>query len=286
MILLADLTATATLILAGITLALVVGAVALVVVTRQGTTQAREDAKAQLKILERQLGAGYRPLLVDVLTTAPAPPDMGAEMNVQARSGGQDVVYPGPTVETKLPGIEPVRFDPRTAFVLFQVGRVYLSVPLRNVGRGLAAVDGGGVELAGATVGEVEYRTIEREHVPVGETTRIDLITGYLSQQASDPAEQGQTMRGTAWQLRVPYGDFAGEQRAVVRLQIVCRGDDVNGPWLVERADQESPRDQEATRPDAGPTEVSPAPRNRRGVMGEPVTDLWGNPPRPRRRNR
>jgi hypothetical protein len=285
-ILLADLTATATLILAGITLALAIGTVALVVVTRQGTTQAREHAKAELKVLERQVGAGYRPLLVDVLTAAPATPDMGAEMNVQARSRGQDVVYSGPTVETKLPGIEPARFDPRMAFVLFQAGKIYLSVPLRNVGRGLAAIDGGGVELAGSMVGQLEYRTIEREHVPVGETTRIDLITVYLRQPASDLAEQGHTLRGISWRLTVPYRDFAGEQRTVARLQIVCRGDDVNGPWLVERADQESSRDQEAMRPDAGLTEVSLAPRNRRGLMGQPVTDVWGNAPRPRRRNR
>jgi hypothetical protein len=283
---LADLTATATLILAGITLALAIGTVALVVVTRQGTTQARGDAKAELKVLERQVGAGYRPLLVDVLTAAPAPPDMGAETNVQAQSRGQDVAHSGPTVETKLPGIEPARFDPRTPFVLFQTGKIYLSVPLRNVGHGLAAIDGGAVELAGAMVGQLEYRTIDREHVPVGETTRIDLITVYLRQQASDLAEQGHTMRGISWRLTVPYCDFAGEQRTVVRLQIVCRGDDVNGPWVVERADQDSPRDQEATRPDAGPTEVNPAPTARRGLMGQPVTDMWGNPPRPRRRNR
>lgn len=286
MILLADLTATATLILAGITLALAIGTVALVLVTRQGTTQAREDAKAELKVLERQVRAAYRPLLVDVLTTAPAPVDMGAEMNVQARSRGRDVAYSGPTIETRLPGIEPARFYPRTAFVLFQAGKIYLSVPLRNVGRGLAAIDGGGVELDGAMVGELEYRTIEREHVPVGETTRIDLITGHLRQQASDPAEQGHTMRGISWRLTVPYCDFAGEQRTVVGLRIVCRGDDVNGPWLVERAAQESPRDQEATRPDTRPTEVSPAPRNRRGLLGQPVTDMWGNAPRPRRRTR
>jgi hypothetical protein len=285
-ILLADLTATATLILAGITLALAIGTVALVVVTRQGTTQAREDAKAELEVLERQVGAGYRPLLVDVLTAAPPPPDMGAETNVQARSREQDVVYSGPTVETKIPGIEPARFDPRTAFVLFQAGKIYLSVPLRNVGRGLAAIDGGGVELAGAMVGQLEYRTIEREHVPVGETTRIDLISTYLRQQASDLAEQGHTMRGISWRLTVPYCDFAGEQRTVVRLQIVCRGDDVNGPWVVERADQESTRDEEAPRHDAAPTEVSPAPTNRRGLMGQPVTDMWGNAPRPKRRYR
>jgi hypothetical protein len=46
--------------------------------------------------------------------------------------------------------------------------------------------------------------------------------------------------RGTRWLLIVPYVDFAGQQRTVAKIQIVCRGDDVQGPWRVERVDQKS----------------------------------------------
>lgn len=238
MLLLADLTATATLILSGITLALVVATVALVWATRAGTAEARRDAKAELDLLQRQIGAGYRPLLVDVLLGAPTPPDMGArQLTVQL---GDDPTARGAAmrVETKLPGIEPTLIDPRSVFVLFQAMKIYISVPLRNVGRGLAVIDGGNVELRGPLVGALEYRTIQRYHVPVGETTRIDLIATYLRQQARDLTTQGHTLRGIVWELLVPYTDFAGQQRTVSRLEMVCRGDDVKGPWLVERVAQ------------------------------------------------
>jgi hypothetical protein len=273
----AGLTATATLVLAGITFALAAATVALVLVTRAGTAQARVEARAELKVLERQMGAGYRPLLVDVLVTAPVPSDMGARDGVERAGGPNETVRdPGLTVETKLPGIEPTLIDPRSAFVEFQAGKIYVSVPLRNVGRGLAVIDAGGVELTGPLVGPLEYRTVQRCHVPVGETTRIDLICVYLRRQAADLAEQGSAMRGIAWQLAVPYCDFAGEQRTVASLQIVCRGEDVRGPWFVERVEQKSARDQEP-HGDERPAEVSPAPI-KAGRHHEPVVDLWGNP--------
>lgn len=287
----ADLTATATLVLAGITLALAVAIVALVVVTRRGTAQARADAKAQLGLLERQALSGYRPLLVDVIRTAPAPPDMGALYDVPRSHGPTNPTHleQGPLIETRFPGHQPVLFDPRTAFVSLEAGKIYLSVPLRNVGHGLAVIDGGGVELTGVLVGAPEYREIRRYHVPVGETTRVDLITGYLRHQAVELAEQEHVTRGTAWALTVPYCDFGGGQRTVARLQIVCRGDDVAGPWLVERVEQESPRDQEpheSELPVADPparTDATPGPV---GVRGEPVTNLWGTPKPPKPGNR
>jgi hypothetical protein len=240
-----DATAIATVVLAGITLALVLATIALVLATRRGTAQARADARAQVEALERQVGSGYRPLLVDVIPTMPVPDDMGALYGI-TRSEGPNVSadYPGPVIETKLPGIEPRLFDPRIAFVLFQGMKIYISVPLRNVGRGLAVIDGAGVELTGALVGQLEHRTIQRYHVPVGETTRIDLITGAYRWTESDEVVPGRVMFGIAWQLAVPYLDFAGGQRTTARLQIVCRGGEVNGPWLVERVEQESAIDQ------------------------------------------
>ncbi len=281
-----DPTAIAALVLAAITLALVIVALGVVIANRSGTRQAREE----LDLLRRQLRAGHRPLLVDVLLTAPVPSDIGAEDEFEQEGGANRTSrHPGPTIETKLPGIRPQRIDPRRAFVEFEGEKVFVSVPLRNVGGGMAVIDGGEAALAGRLVGELEYRAVQPEHVPVGETTRIDLIAGYLVQDGADLAEQGSTMRGITWQLTVPYCDFAGEQRTVAHLQMVCRGDDLNGPWLVERVEQEPQRDWGLHGDEA--LERSPSARtdrapHRTGVRDEPVVDLWGNPIKPRRRKR
>ena len=245
----------AALVIAAITLALVVVAVRLVIATR-----------AELELLRRHLGAGHRPVLVDVVPTAPVPADMGAEEDPA-----------GPTIETSLPGMRPQRIDPRRPFVTFEGQKIYLSIPLRNAGDGLAVIDGGGVALSGPSVGELAYRAVQRDRIPVGETTRIDLIAA----PQLDPAEQA----GITWQLTVPYSDSAGAQRTVARLHMVCRGDDLAGPWLVEHVEQESER---APEPD-GEERPAPArtePATRPGVRGEPVVDLWGNPIQPRRRRR
>jgi hypothetical protein len=285
-----SLTPIATLVLAGITLALVFATIWLVLSTRAGTREARADAKAELKVLKRQVGAGYRPLLVDVLTSAPAPDDMGALYDVSRSQGPNATVHePGPVIETKLPGMEARFVDPRSAFVLFQGGKIFLSIPLRNVGRGLAVIDGDGIELAGPLVGAREHRTIQRRHVPVGETTRIELITGALRWQDSYEAVPGRVMFGIAWQLAVPYRDFAGEQPTTARLQIVCRGEQVDGPWLVERADQESPHEDEpriGELPAAASVPQPAPPGQPSDAQRPPVTDLWGKPIRPRPRRR
>ena len=272
----ADLTATATLVLAAIVLVLALATVSLVLATRAATANARRAAAAELEVLQRQLAAGYRPVLVDVLTTAPAPDDMDARLDVAQ---------------------QPQDFDPRTVFVKVDDAKVFISVPLRNVGRGLAVIDRSGVGISGPSIGEPEHRAVQRNHIPVGETTRIDVITAHA---VEEPIPSG-----TIWELRVPYADFAGAQRTVVGLQIVCRGDDARGPWLVERVDQETAGapasvldermagDQQMAgdgrrasepgpRGDEVPATDSSAPRQ--GVRGEPVTDVWGNPVTKRRR--
>ena len=73
-----DLTATATLVLAGIAFALVMATVTLVWVTRVGMDHARHDAQREIDLMQRQLEASYRPLLIEVLPTGPITPDMGA----------------------------------------------------------------------------------------------------------------------------------------------------------------------------------------------------------------
>jgi hypothetical protein len=135
----------------------------------------------------------------------------------------------------------------------------------------------------------------------------VDLITGYVSRQATDLAEQGHMFRGIAWELTVPYCDFAGQQRTAARLQIVCRGDDIAGPWLVEHVEQESPGGQrrlepprddarqepppdQARRDDQPPPADSAPPSDTDAERSEPrrqaVTDLWGAPTSSRRRRR
>ena len=285
-----SLTAVATLVLSGITLSLVFATIWLVLSTRAGTDRARADAKAELKVLERQIGAGYRPLLVDVLPSAPVPDDMGALYDVTWSQGANATAHePGPVIETKLPGMVARFFDPRTAFVLFQGGKIFLSVPLRNVGRGLAVVDCDGVELAGSLVGALEYRKIQRRHVPVGETTRIDLIAGAYRWDNSYEVVPGRVMFGVAWDLAVPYLDFGGEQRTTARLQIVSRGDQVDGPWVVERVDQKWSHEDEPRIRELPAAAVSPQPTEAgqsTDTKQEQVTDIWGKPIRPRRRRR
>jgi hypothetical protein len=273
----ADLTATAILVVAAITLCLALATVALVLVTRAGIAQGREAAKAELDDLRRQVAAGYQPLLVDVLTAAPVPEDMGARLDVEQQpSPNVTVHHPGPVVETKLPGMQPEYFDPRTVFVKVDAAKVFLSVPLRNVGRGLAIIDGAGAGIGGPGIGELVYRAVERYHVPVNETTRIDIITRYAM---GEPIPTG-----TVWRLQVPYVDFVGTQRTVVTLQLVCRGDDAQGPWLVERVEQETAGDRQPHR-DEAPTPNSPAQKIE--ARREQVTDVWGNPVTKRkRRNR
>jgi hypothetical protein len=239
----------AALVIAAITLALVVVALRLVVATR-----------AELELLRRQLGAGHGPVLVEVPVTAPVPAEKGAE------EGSADS-----TIETSLPGIRPQRIDPRRPFVAFEGEKIYLSVPLRNVGGGVAVVQGDRVTLAGPLVGELEYRAVQQKNVPVGETTRIDLTAA----QAPDPAQEP----GIAWELTVPYSDSDGGQRTAAHVHIVRRAED----WLIERVEHQP--DHEPYREERPvPAQTEPAPRP--GVRGEPVVDLWGNPIQARRRRR
>ena len=246
----------AALIIAAITLPLVIVALRLVVATR-----------AELELLSRKLSAGHRPVLVDVPVTAPVPADMGAEDGPA-----------GPTIDTSLPGIRPQRIDPRHPFVAFEGQKIFLSVPLRNVGEGPAVLDGGRVALTGPLIGELEYRALQRENVAVGETTRIDVIAA----QAPGPVEE----RDILWELMVPYSDPDGELRTVAHVHIVCRGDDLSGPWLIEHVEQGSERGPELHGEDRAAYPQSEPAARPTGVRGEPVVDLWGNPIQPRRRRR
>ena len=75
-------------------------------------------------------------------------------------------------------------------------------------------------------------RTVQRQRVPVGETTRIEVISRY---QVGVPIEQAED-----WRLHVRYTDFAGEQPtdATIRLG---RPDGPQGPWYVVGVDHDVP---------------------------------------------
>lgn len=243
----ADLTATATLILGAITFALVIATVALVMVTRAAADEARGEALAQLKILERQFGAEHRPLLVDVLLDGPIPADMPRPDEVLS----QDMLCLLPAT-IYWAGVPSGDYDPRAILVAGDERTVRVSVPLRNVGRGLAVVDAGGIEVAGQwgwPLSMVESVSVYRRQVPVGETTRIEIAAGIRAQEA--PPNQ-QAVLGDIC-ITVPYTDFAGQQRAVVRMGLVeleqdqwaqPRRDgerDRRGPWRIRRVEQTAP---------------------------------------------
>ena len=234
----ADATSSATLIVTGITLAIVLATLLLVLGTRASTDQARDDLTAQLELLRRQLQAAHRPLLVEALAS--------------------------------------------TIDVAIEAGKIRLGVPLRNAGNGVAVIDGGGLEIEGAGIGPLESRAVQRSHVPVNETTRIDLVTAHRMHELDQPQR-------ASWQLSVPYADLGGAQQIVARVLIVCRGDDVHGPWHVERVDQQSsaePASDEhvAVKPEPAGDSTPAAPS--RTKQREPVTDIWGNPIEKRGRRR
>jgi hypothetical protein len=253
-----DSTAIAALVLAAIMLALTIATVALVLVTRAATDRARADARAALELLRRQLAAGQRPLLVDVPPDVPVPADGPVEASHASRRS-----------ELQLPGMtDAALVDPREVFVASDGDRVYISVPLRNVGRGLAVVDEATVEIEGISLGPVEHRSVQRHQVPVGGATRVDMVAIRRTEDA--------TPRGTAWELSVPYSDFVGEQRTLAKLQIVCHGEDIEGPWVVGRVIQEAA----GMKPLAPIAEPAEQPEKRQQVM----TDVWGQPLNVRRR--
>lgn len=203
---LGDLLADATLALAGVTFALVMATVWLVKATRKGTKQAREDANKQLELLLQQLRAERRPLLVDVLRETPIAADVPR--------------FPSPddaTTLIEMPGLfPPPVIDPRLVLVVVQIGVAYVSVPLRNIGRGPAFIEESGLGLHGPDIGALDFRFVQRPHVPVGETTRVYVRATYPTFKSVE--------RGTSWWLTVPYTDFAGEQRTTAKLGLTLQG--------------------------------------------------------------
>lgn len=178
-----------------------------IIVTLWGVWEARNAAKAELVTTQAQLRATYRPLLIEVLREGPVTPDMGAKENptIQHRAvlpwvASVTIGVTGPTVS----------IDPRTVYVDLAEG--WVSVPLRNVGRGLAVVHEIGARVDHLPFDELET-TVTRPRVPPGETTRVNF-------RVSDAPEYRRSLA-----IRVPYTDLAYEQMEDVHVRLTLSPD-------------------------------------------------------------
>ncbi len=211
--------------LADATLVLAAATVALAVISVRGIRSARADVTRQIDAMRtatyeqlaaarEELDAAHRPLLIEVFANGPIYPDMGARSNPSiSRAPGREI---SETIALRFDGTAPSEIDPRFVFVHFERGMAFISVPLRNVGRGLAVV----VESDIAANGDALYDlkappSASRVRVPIGETTRVNII---VRQQAGVAVGAGDQ-----WTITVPYTDFAGRQRSVARVVLECR---------------------------------------------------------------
>ncbi len=227
----ADTLTTATVWLAVGTFVLALSTVALVLVTRKATFDAREDAKAQItatrEAAERevaaaraQLLANEKPLLIEVFPSGPIYADMGARPDPDINAApGREVPQ---VILLSFRGGPRNAVDPRNVFVELGVP-TYVSVPLRNVGRGVAVIDPDSIELVGPALGELVDAFARRYRVPVGETTRIDVVIGYSVNTPLSVTDE--------WQLSLAYWDVGRQQRLLATVRLSKR-EDPDG-WFV-----------------------------------------------------
>jgi hypothetical protein len=131
---------------------------------------AKAESDRQIAEMRAQLDAASRPLLIEVQPSGPMYPDMGARPNPDIKPGNSRQV--DETIRVQF-GAAAVEIDPRALYVELAGGFVRLNLPVRNVGNGLALIHARGVEVQGEGLGDVEFRVVQRERVPVGETARV-----------------------------------------------------------------------------------------------------------------
>ncbi len=138
---------------------------------------AKEDLEATNQIAREQIEAEHRPLLIDITPTAPAATDLDGGANAF-------VDFPG--------GKEQVHIDGRRVYVDFAKGRVFFTVPLRNVGRGLAIIDPSTISVKGARLSAqpLGHAAVQRERVPPGEMTRIVCTYESAPDEDGEPTEE------------------------------------------------------------------------------------------------
>lgn len=170
---------------------------------------AKEDLEATNKIAREQIEAEHRPLLIDV------PPP-----------GLTDTMSPDNSVGVQFPGGHVMFFDWRRPYVHFGEGRVLFAIPVRNVGRGLAAIDPREVSVRGPRLSAQPLGIwIERERVPPTETARLY----FTYESVADDVPP------TAYEIRVPYRDLDGFQSFEARIHIDSGGDEL---WRVRDVKQ------------------------------------------------
>ncbi len=142
--------------------------------------------RASAEIARAAVNAEVQPVLVDVPPNAVPPPDIPRD--------GQGKLDPF-FLSFDGGSFSPGEIDPRDAYVGRASGRLYVSVPLRNVGRGLAKLEAARLDRADDDASVVVRRPI----VPVGESTRIDFVAPASGETArgDDPRELSVTFEYT-----------------------------------------------------------------------------------------
>jgi hypothetical protein len=207
-----ELTAYATLGLAVLT---VIVAIAAAVGIRNASGQLREARKGSAQaqqMIERQIDATRQPLLIDV------PPDGPIDPNERLIPG-----RPQPRVQIRFgDGVE-VESDPRLICVERLGSRLYIAVPFRNVGTGVAVLNPMfGVLIQSEQVPETSYARAERRIVPPGENTRITCIGGIWEEPEAYP-----------WTVAigVVYHDLIDRQESVTTAYLEQTSADA--PWVL-----------------------------------------------------
>jgi type II secretory pathway pseudopilin PulG len=221
-----EVTALATLGLAVLTFLLVIAAVIAAALTKRSIgvqlkaatedlQATREATRAAQDAAQLQIEAEHRPLLIDVARYGAHPHDLSS----------------GTQVLLDFPGGHTTIIDPRAVYVGTGGGRIFIAVPLRNVGRGLATIDPDAVTAHGPHVGRRLACEVQRERVPVGESTRI--LCAYESIAQAEPPELW------TYHVWVPYRDFAEGQLIVAAVRIEGQKSD----WQVRDVKQVQPGD-------------------------------------------
>ncbi|HEV3002090.1 MAG TPA: hypothetical protein VGW75_15210 [Solirubrobacteraceae bacterium] len=112
--------------------------------------------------------------------------------------------------------------------IVEHAGDAWLSVPVRNVGRGMAIVDACRAEILTADV-ELSSGSVARPQVEPDAETRLPVWVGRASEHF--PTLREAIARGAGIVARLAYTDIAGDQRQVLSMQLARRS---AGPWYVE----------------------------------------------------
>jgi hypothetical protein len=181
-----------------------------VTATREAMYAAHDDS-------ERQLAAAYQPLLVEVLRHGPIYDDMQSSPNDDPRStSGMPT-----TIVVELDNAAHA-IDPRAVRVVEANGVASISLPLRNVGRGLALIVAEGISVDAAD--NLRTLALDRPRVPPGETTRITCSV-RLRTDRSYPT----------YTVYVPYRGLASSQFLVAEVRLEPAGQE----WRVANITEE-----------------------------------------------